>query len=474
MRPPQNPVAEGTSRRPPICSLGCKGGSVASCAAFRRAPAPGVGRRGGPTSPSPRHAVPPAAPVNQALAALPAALAAKMDAPELLRLWVLAAVALGGAQGSLPDLSLSSETGAIFVHELEREPFQEAFATAREDDGEAAAAAGPITFQPHLRGRPDLPRWLRYAQRGPAEPGYLYGSPTAAEVGTHVIEVLAYGRDTYETAAQRVIVTVVPSAAGPPPYQGEFLVANRNVEEMLPAAARRLFRQAADGVWERRDLSIINITSALDRGGRVPLPIEGRKEGVYVKVGSRGAFSRCLAAAASAQSRLRCSLGQQPVATCYDTFGPQFRIDWCNLTLLEVSASPTVLGPAQGTGVLEEGGDFAPPTASPAADFLAGYLLTILVPLLVAALLCLLLGHLMCCRREGVQKRDMETSDIQLVHHTTIHGNAQELRHMASSRDDVPRPLSTLPMFNVRTGQRADPTRGLGDAARRPLLPRQR
>ncbi|XP_067168050.1 alpha-sarcoglycan isoform X2 [Apteryx mantelli] len=396
-----------------------------------------------------------------------------MDAPELLRLWVLAAVALGGARGSLPDLRLSSETGAIFVHELEREPFQEAFLAAHEDDGEVAPE-GPITFQPHLRGHPDLPRWLRYAQRGPSEPGYLYGSPTAAELGTHVVEVLAYSRDTYETAAQRVIVTVVPSPAGTPPYQGEFLVANRNVEEMLPAAARELFREAVDGVWEQDDLSIINITSALDRGGRVPLPIEGRKEGVYVKVGSRTAFSHCLAAATSAQSRFRCSLGQQPVATCYDTFGPWFRIDWCNLTLLEVSASPTAPGPARGTGVLEEGGDFAPPTASAAGDFLAGYLLTILVPLLVAALLCLLLGHLMCCRREGVQKRDLETSDIQLVHHTTIHGNAEELRHMAGSRDDVPRPLSTLPMFNVRTGQRADPTRGLGDAARLPLLPRQR
>uniref|UniRef100_A0A8B9QRG4 Sarcoglycan alpha n=1 Tax=Apteryx owenii TaxID=8824 RepID=A0A8B9QRG4_APTOW len=307
-------------------------------------------------------------------------------------------------------------------------------------------------MSPHLRGRPDLPRWLRYAQRGPSEPGYLYGSPTAAELGTHVVEVLAYSRDTPTRA--------LCPAAGTPPYQGEFLVANRNVEEMLPAAARELFRQAVDGVWEQDDLSIINITSALDRGGRVPLPIEGRKEGVYVKVGSRTAFSHCLAAATSAQSRFRCSLGQQPVATCYDTFGPWFRIDWCNLTL--VSASPTALGPARGTGVLEEGGDFAPPTASAAGDFLASYLLTILVPLLVAALLCLLLGHLMCCRREGV---------IQLVHHTTIHGNAEELRHMAGSRDDVPRPLSTLPMFNVRTGQRADPTRGLGDAARLPLLP---
>lgn len=41
---------------------------------------------------------------------------------------------------------------------------------------------------------------------------------------------------------------------------------------------------------------------------------------------------------------------------------------------------------------------------------------------------------------------------------------------MAGSRD-VPRPLSTLPMFNVRTGQRINPLPGAADGARVPLLP---
>ncbi|NWX94013.1 SGCA protein, partial [Nothoprocta ornata] len=215
-------------------------------------------------------------------------------------------------------------------------------------------------------------------------------------------QVLAYSRATYETVAQSVIVTVVPSPAGPPRYQGEFLVTDRDVEELLPAAARRRFAEAARGVWERRDLAIVNVTSALHRGARVPLPIEGRKEGVYVTVGSHGTFSQCLVAAASPQSRLRCRLGQQPVATCYDTFAPRFSIAWCNLSLLEVPVGSAAPAPAPGSGVLEEGGDFAPPTAAPAAPLLAGYLLTLLLPLLLAALLCLLLGHLMCCRRQGL------------------------------------------------------------------------
>ncbi|XP_038024743.2 alpha-sarcoglycan isoform X1 [Anas platyrhynchos] len=407
----------------------------------------------------------PAAAVTQALAPLPV----KMEAPELLRVWVLAALVLGGTRAALPDHHVSLETGAVFVHELERELFQEAFLDEAEDDDDAA----PITFHAHLLDHPDLPRWLRFAQRGAHQPGFLYGSPTATEVGTHIIEVLAYNRLTYETVAQRLVLAVVPAPGGEPPFQSEFLVGNRNVEELLPAPARELFGQAAAGVWEQSDLSIINVTSALDRGGRVPLPIEGRKEGVYVKVGSHHAFSPCLAAAASPQSRFLCRLGQQPLASCYDTFAPHFAIRWCNLTLLEVLPTPTTPGPLWGPGVLEDGGDFQPPTESPPQDLLPGFLLTLLVPLAVAALLCLLLGHLMCCRREGVQKRDLETSDIQLVHHSTIHGDTEELRSMASSRD-VPRPLSTLPMFNVRTGQRINPMPGRGDGARAPLIPQQR
>lgn len=66
------------------------------------------------------------------------------------------------------------------------------------------------------------------------------------------------------------------------PYQAEFFVKNRDVEEVLPLEAQQLFQQGVDSIWDQDDLHIINITSALDRGGRVPLPIEGRKEGYGV------------------------------------------------------------------------------------------------------------------------------------------------------------------------------------------------
>ncbi|XP_066423249.1 alpha-sarcoglycan isoform X2 [Molothrus aeneus] len=361
----------------------------------------------------------------------------------------------------LPDLHVPAETGVIFVHELEREPFLEAFSGSEDDDA-------PVTFRAHLWGHPDLPRWLRLAQRGPSQPSFLYGCPGAPELGTHSIQVLAYNRHTFATASQRLVIAVTPAPGGEAPFQAEFLVGNRDVEELLPEAAREMFLQASAGLWERGDLHVVNVTSALDRGGRVPLPIEGRKEGVYVQVGSHSPFSPCLASAVSPQSRARCHRGQRPLASCYDTFAPHFSIRWCNLTL--VAPSPTPPGPLWGPGVLEGGGPFEPPSEAPPRELLSPFLVTLLVPLAVAALLSLLLGHLMCCRREGVEKRDLQTSDLQLVHHSSIVGDTRELRLMAGRRDvprDVPRPLSTLPMFNIRTGQRSDPM----GSARAPLLP---
>lgn len=63
------------------------------------------------------------------------------------------------------------------------------------------------------------------------------------------------------------------------PYQAEFLVRSHDVEEVLPSTPASRFLTALGGLWESGELQLLNVTSALDRGGRVPLPIEGRKEG---------------------------------------------------------------------------------------------------------------------------------------------------------------------------------------------------
>ncbi|KAI4556258.1 hypothetical protein MJT46_014881 [Ovis ammon polii x Ovis aries] len=277
---------------------------------------------------------------------------------------------------------------------------------------EAAPAPVPITYHAHLQGHPDLPRWLRYTQRSPYQPGFLYGTATPEDRGHQVIEVTAYNRDSFNTT-QQMLVLLIGDPEGPLlPYQAEFLVRSHDVEEVLPSTPASHFLTALGGLWEPGELQLVNITSALDRGGRVPLPIEGRKEGVYIKVGSASPFSTCLKMVASPDSHARCAQGQPPLLSCYDTLAPHFRVDWCNVSLVDKSVpEPADEAPAPGGGILEHDPFFCPPTEATARDFLTDALVTLLVPLLVALLLTLLLAYVMCCRREGRLKRDLATSE---------------------------------------------------------------
>ncbi|KAF6096949.1 sarcoglycan alpha [Phyllostomus discolor] len=242
---------------------------------------------------------------------------------------------LGGAEAQ--QTTLHPVVGRIFVHTLDHGTF-----FSLPEPG-ADPPTVSVTYHAHLQGHPDLPRWLRYTQRSPRQPGFLYGSPTSEDRGRQVIEVVAYNRDSFDTTQQRLVLLIGDPEGPLLPYQAEFLVRSHDVEEVLPSTPASRFLTVLGGLWEPGELQLLNITSALDRGGRVPLPIEGRKEGL---------------------------------------------------------------------------------------------------------------------------KRDLATSDIQMVHHCSILGNTEELRQMAASRD-VPRPLSTLPMFNVRTGERLPPR---VDSAQVPLI----
>ncbi len=63
------------------------------------------------------------------------------------------------------------------------------------------------------------------------------------------------------------------------PYQAEFFIELREIEKVLPAAVQEEIRLDIQNLWGTSRLDFINITSALDRGGRVPLPLPGYFEG---------------------------------------------------------------------------------------------------------------------------------------------------------------------------------------------------
>ncbi|XP_065439191.1 epsilon-sarcoglycan isoform X7 [Chrysemys picta bellii] len=347
---------------------------------------------------------------------------------------------------------------------------------AAEKNGEISN--DPITFNTNLMGYPDRPGWLRYIQRTPYSDGVLYGSPTIENVGKPtIIEITAYNRRTFETARHNLIINIMSAEDFPLPYQAEFFIKNMNVEEMLASEVLGDFLGAVKNVWQPERLNAINITSALDRGGRVPLPINDMKEGVYVMVGADVPFSSCLREVENPQNQLRCSQEMEPVITCDKKFRTEFNIDWCKISLVDktkqVSTYQEVI---RGEGILPDGGEYKPPSDTlKSRDYYSDFLITLAVPSAVALVLFLILAYIMCCRREGVEKRNMQTPDlihicescyktercgkassIQLVHHSAIQKSTKELREMSKNRE-IAWPLSTLPVFHPVTGEIVPP-----------------
>uniref|UniRef100_A0A4W6ENU6 Epsilon-sarcoglycan n=1 Tax=Lates calcarifer TaxID=8187 RepID=A0A4W6ENU6_LATCA len=343
------------------------------------------------------------------------------------------------------DRNVYPSAGVLFVHVLEREYFKGEFPPYPKSGD---ASNDPITFNTNLMGYPDRPGWLRYIQRTPHSDGVLYGSPTAEHVGKPtVIEITAYNRRTFETARHNLVINIMATEEFPLPYQAEFYIKNMNVEEMLASEVLGDFLGAVKNVWQPERLNAINITSALDRGGRVPLPINNLKEGVYVMVGADVPFSSCLREE------------MEPVISCDKKFRAQFHIDWCKISLVDINKVVPVYitRPDPGTGILPEFGDYNPPSESlKSRDYFSDFLITLAVPSAVALVLFFILGYTMCCRREGVEKRNMQTPDIQLVHHSSIQKSTKELRSMSKNRE-ISWPLSTLPVFNPVSGEVVPP-----------------
>uniref|UniRef100_A0A8C3S7W5 Sarcoglycan epsilon n=1 Tax=Chelydra serpentina TaxID=8475 RepID=A0A8C3S7W5_CHESE len=356
------------------------------------------------------------------------------------------------------DRNVYPSAGVLFVHVLEREYFKGEFPPYPKP-GEISN--DPITFNTNLMGYPDRPGWLRYIQRTPFSDGVLYGSPTIENVEKYFsmlnslilvfIFVLPFRCPlrTFETARHNLIINIMSAEDFPLPYQAEFFIKNMNVEEMLASEVLGDFLGAVKNVWQPERLNAINITSALDRGGRVPLPINDMKEGVYVMVGADVPFSSCLREVENPQNQLRCSQEMEPVITCDKKFRTQFNIDWCKISLVDktkqVSTYQEVI---RGEGILPDGGEYKPPSDTlKSRDYYSDFLITLAVPSAVALVLFLILAYIMCCRREGV---------IQLVHHSAIQKSTKELREMSKNRE-IAWPLSTLPVFHPVTGEIVPP-----------------
>lgn len=183
-----------------------------------------------------------------------------------------------------------------------------------------------MVFKCNRQHFPDLPEWLRFTQRHPFDNGFLYGTPTS--VGKSIIEVHVHdlhttspntyghpwrrcsginvcarftlstngatkqpGRFSSSTSLQVRLKEDIGDNAGmwndsiissPErilPYQAEFFIKLREIEKVLPSSVQDEIQQDLQKLWDTEALEIVNITNALDRGGRVPLPLAGHFEG---------------------------------------------------------------------------------------------------------------------------------------------------------------------------------------------------
>ncbi|KAA0725465.1 Alpha-sarcoglycan [Triplophysa tibetana] len=325
--------------------------------------------------------------------------------------------------------------GKLFVYELQREGYQrefEPFHKVYDRDFN-----DPLVFKCNKERFPDLPRWLRFTQKDPYKNGFLYGTPLPEDQGRNIIQIFVSNRRSYDDVIkERLVISVVP-AGKQQPYQAEFFLELRNIEDVLPSFVQDEIKKDTKTLWDTKDLEFVNITSALDRGGRVPLPLPGYFEGVYVKLGSGKPFSECMLKTLTPEHERKCADGGKMPGECKICYNPVNCITWCKTVLFDLSKPiPPARVPTVGSGILEWGGEFNPPDSPPERDFFPDYIITIIIPLIIAVILCLILAYVMCCRREGV---------VQLYHHHTIQGNFNELRRMAGrDRSTMDRPRQCL------------------------------
>ncbi|XP_052467052.1 alpha-sarcoglycan isoform X2 [Carassius gibelio] len=356
-------------------------------------------------------------------------------------IWALAITA--GLLLVRADIITEAPVGQLFVYELHREVFQSEFEPFHKVFGQVFN--DPMVFKCNKERFPDLPRWLRFTQRDAYDNGFLYGTPLPRDQGRNIIEIFVINKRNYETFKERLVINVGP-AVKQMPYQAEFFIERREIEKVLPAAVQAEIKLDMQKLWRTSRLEFVNISSALERGGRVPLPLPGHFEGVYVKLGSDQPFSQCMLRLETAEHQRDCASGQKITGDCSNCENPINCITWCKSTLFDLSRPvPPAPVPTVGSGVLAWGGEFNPPESPPDRDFFPDYIVTVIVPLVLVLILCLILSYIMCCRREGVLKRNAKTPDLQLYHHHTIQGDANELRRMAGGdRRTADRPRQCL------------------------------
>ncbi|XP_068625653.1 alpha-sarcoglycan [Battus philenor] len=193
-------------------------------------------------------------------------------------------------------------------------------------------------FHAAMKGKPELPPWLRYVYSGRHHSGFIFGTPPRGTVSPITLEVIGLNRQDYETRCVLITLNIQPKE-NMALHEVELKIDNLNVEDLLDEhRMTRLKDILRMKLWteSKQDLYPTFLSSAIDLGARLPLkPSDG--EGLVVRLGSSMPFSselKRLREEVRPLSRLPSCPREYKRTTVERLFRDAgFTLDWCNFEL---------------------------------------------------------------------------------------------------------------------------------------------
>lgn len=323
----------------------------------------------------------------------------------------------------------------FFQHELKREVYFDKFSLDPEEK---------VTFNPSLVSFPGLPQWMNYTQNNQTASGYLYGTPTTLDVGSLELEVFGENLDTFE--ASRVLLTIQINELSNenfPQHHLTLFIQNHNIEDVLLKNVQEQLISGLSQFWgQSSNIFLYDIKSASQLGLRNPIPSNNdNKDGVQVTLSSSHIPPTNFVSAYE-EIELSCSNEtNSPVPADFKEFQETFEILWCRTTFTTLTAVSTATTNRQ---PIDLGGEYDAPVLAmeQSSDFI-GFLIIVAIPLLILFTIIVILCCLMFFNRQGIEKRNQETPEIQLAHHSMIRQASQELRNLSNRRDGGPTPVGS-------------------------------
>ena len=216
-------------------------------------------------------------------------------------------------------------------------------------------------------------------------------------------------------------------------HQVEFKITNKDLEDEFALNADH-FKQNFKQVWFNFEF-VTGMDKPTNRHtGSYPFP--GQKEGMYITIAGMNPVPDDL-------KKLMEDCSNVPRDNKYqeNLQAAGYNIDWCSLRVMTLGEGDS---DTSSSAFLPDSDKFDAVSHSSYAfddspQDLDADLIYVFIPILVGILISILLSFIMCCNREGVEKRDELTPGEQLAHHKSIRRAALQLREM-SSKDKIRTP----------------------------------